>query len=225
MIDSPQGNGDRGRMIERPILESTSGSVTAFSTLGTLLGIIILCVFAAQTAQEYSLGTLRNLLVRQPRRWLLLAGKFGAMKLFALVFTILNAVVSIAISYFLSDRAKVSTDVWFTSEGINQIVHTVINSYIAIVFFGIFGMVLGIFLRSPISSISVGVLWLLIIENLIIAVKSETADWMPGNQLQTIASGGTSLISYSHALIVGGSYVFVVVIAAFTLFSQRDVAN
>ena len=52
MIDSPRGNADRGNMIGRDVLQTAQGSVTAFSSIGTLLGIIILCVFAAQTAQE-----------------------------------------------------------------------------------------------------------------------------------------------------------------------------
>jgi hypothetical protein len=86
-------------------------------------------------------------------------------------------------------------------------------------------MILGLLLRSPISSISIGVLWLLIIENLIGAVKPVTLKWMPGNQLQTIAQGGTPTLEYSHALILGSVYVLVGAIAAGILFAQRDVAN
>ena len=79
MIDSPQGNGDRGRTITREMLALPNGSVNGFASIGGLLGIIVLCVFAAQTAQEYTYGTLRNLLVRQPRRLVLLLGKYAAM--------------------------------------------------------------------------------------------------------------------------------------------------
>jgi hypothetical protein len=75
LLDSPQGNGDRGVRITREMLALPSGSTQAFTSIGNLLGIIALCVFAAQTAQEYSLGTLRNLLVRQPGRIRLLIGK------------------------------------------------------------------------------------------------------------------------------------------------------
>jgi hypothetical protein len=147
------------------------------------------------------------------------------MKLFALTLVLINAFISIAISYYLSDRAKVSTSLWFTSDGWSAIAHTLINSYIAVVFFGVVGMTVGIIMRSPISAISISVLWFLIIENLIIAVKSVTAEWMPGSQFQTIASGGTETLSYTHAMAVGGSFVALLVIIAFTLFSQRDVAN
>jgi ABC-2 type transport system permease protein len=76
MIDSPEGNGDRGRTITREALSLSDGSITGFASIGGLLGIIALCVFAAQSAQEYTYGTLRNLLVRQPRRLTLLIGKY-----------------------------------------------------------------------------------------------------------------------------------------------------
>jgi hypothetical protein len=80
-------------------------------------------------------------------------------------------------------------------------------------------------LRSPISAISIGVLWILIIENLIGAVKPVTLDWMPGNQLSVIAQGGSPDVSYSHALILGSFYVFIGAVIATILFSRRDVAN
>ena len=225
MIDSPDGNSDRGRSVGRDVLGLASGSVNGFASIGGLLGIIVLCVFAAQSAQEYTYGTLRNLLVRQPRRLVLLMGKYAAMKVFALLFALINAVVSIAISVYLSDRAKVSTDLWFTSEGWSAIAHTFINVYISIVFYAIIGIALGILLRSPISAISIALVWILILENLIGAVKPVTLDWVPGNQLATIAQGGTPLLSYSHALILGSFYVLVALVTSSYLFTKRDVAN
>ena len=230
MIDSPQGNGDRGRTIGREALGLASGSVNGFSSVGNFLGIIALCVFAAQTAQEYTYGTLRNLLVRQPGRLKILFGKLISMMLFALVMITIAAIVSIAISYFLAPGAKVNTELWFTSDGYHAIFTTFVNVTISVVAFGIIGMILGLLLRSPISAISLGVLWLLIVENLLIAVKSSLQNWLPGAQLTAIASGGapsrgTTGIEYSHALLVGGIYVGVGAIIASVLFLRRDVAN
>jgi ABC-2 type transport system permease protein len=225
MIDSPQGNGDRGRTIGREVLQLSSGSVNGFASVGNFLGIIALCVFAAQTAQEYTYGTLRNLLIRQPGRMKILIGKLISMKLFALVMISIAAVVSIAISYFLAPGAKVSTDLWFTSEGFQEIFTTYINVSISVFAFGIVGMILGLLLRSPISAISFGVLWLLIVENLLIAVKSSLQSWLPGAQLSAIASGGLPDLTYKHALTVGGIYVVVGAAIASVLFVRRDVAN
>jgi hypothetical protein len=85
-------------------------------------------------------------------------------------------------------------------------------------------------LRSPISAISFGVLWLLIVENLLIAVKNSWEKWLPGAQLNAIATGGgptgrSEGIEFSQALLVGGIYVAIGATVASFLFVRRDVAN
>ena len=231
LIDSPDGNSDRGRTVGREVLGLASGGVQGFSSVGGFLGIIALCVFAAQTAQEYTYGTLRNLLVRQPGRLRILAGKFIAMKLFALVMIILSGIISVGASVILAPRAKVSTDLWFSADGRHALLTTFINIIISVIGFGTIGMILGLLLRSPISAISFGVLWLLIVESLLIAVRNSLQNWLPGAQLVAIASGGapsgpsTTGIDYSHALLVGGIYVGVGAVIASFLFVRRDVSN
>jgi ABC-type transport system involved in multi-copper enzyme maturation permease subunit len=225
MIDSPEGNGDRGRQITREMLSLSSGATQSFSSIGGLLGIIALCVFAAQTAQEYSLGTLRNLLVRQPGRIRILIGKLASMKTFAMVMTLVSAIICIGVSYALAGGKNVSTELWFNSDGRLEIAKTLLNVFLSILGFGIIGMVLGIVLRSPISSISLGVLWLLIVENIVGALKSSTLNWLPGNQLSTIATGGSENVSYSHALSLSAIYVGVALVIATVLFTKRDVSN
>ena len=230
LIDSPDGNSDRGRMVGREVLSLAAGGVQGFSSVGGFLGIIALCVFAAQTSQEYTYGTLRNILVRQPGRLRVLAGKFIAMKLFALIMIILSGIVSVAASLLLAPRAKVSTELWFSADGRHAIITTFINIIISVIGFGTIGMVLGLLLRSPISAISFGVLWLLIVENLLIAVKNSLQNWLPGAQLASIASGGAPIgssngVEYSHALLIGGIYVAIGALVASFLFVRRDVSN
>jgi hypothetical protein len=155
----------------------------------------------------------------------ILAGKLISMVIFALAMITISAIVSIGISAILAPTIDVSTDMWFSSAGIEFIYTTFVNVVISVVGYGIIGMVLGLLLRSPISAISFGVLWLLIVETLLIAVKNSLQFWMPGYQLSTIASGGSADVTYTHALTVGGLYVGVGAIIASILFVRRDVAN
>ena len=114
---------------------------------------------------------------------------------------------------------------WLTGAGIGVIDTTFVNVTVSVVCFGVIRTGLGLLLRSPISAISFGVLWLLIVENLLVAVKSSTQSWLPGSQLTIIASGGSIDVTYSHALAVGGAYVAVGALVASILFVRRDVAN
>jgi len=225
LIDSPQGNSDRGNMISRDVLQLPSGLTIGFSNAAGLLGIVALCVFAAQTAQEYTYGTLRNLLVRQPRRIRLLLGKYVSMASFAIVMVILAAVVSMSLAFGLSGKAKVETDAWVTSDALHEIAKTFGNVLLSVIAFGTVGMILGLLLRSPISAISLGVIWLLIVENILIAVKSSLGKWMPGNLISTIAIGGTDDVSYTHSVTMVAIYLIVGTAIVTILFKRRDVSN
>jgi len=225
LIDSSRGNAREGQMITRASLELPHGLSIGFSSSAGLLGLVALCIFASQTAQEYTHGTLRNLLVRQPRRLTLLLGKFLAMCLFALVSVVLSAIVSITLAFALSDRAKVVTTAWSTSEARVGVIHTFVNVLVSVIAYGTIGMILGLFLRSPISAISIGVAWLLVIENIIAATVKNSGKWMPGQLINTVAAGGDFNATYSHALLVLTAYLAAGVLVASVLFRRRDVTN
>jgi len=225
LIDSAQGNAREGQVITRASLELPHGLSIGFSSSAGLLGLVALCIFASQTAQEYTHGTLRNLLVRQPRRLTLLLGKFLAMCLFALISVILSAIVSITLAFALSGRAKVITTAWSTSDARVGVLHTFVNVLISVIAYGTIGMILGLFLRSPISAISIGVAWLLVVENIIAATVKHSGKWMPGQLINTIAAGGDFNASYSHALLILSGYLAVGVLVASVLFRRRDVTN
>lgn len=230
LIDSNSGNAERGQRITREVLQLSTGLSLGFSNSAGLLGLVALCVFAAQTAQEYTYGTLRNLLVREPRRIRLLLGKYSAMLVFALITVIVSAISSIAIAFALAGRAKVNTVAWTTGDARTELLQTFLNVLISTIGYGTIGMILGLALRSPISSISIGVGWLLVVESIIAIAWKASANWMPGQLLSVISSGGASLrsessLSYSQALTRICIYLALSSIIAGYLFRKRDVSN
>jgi hypothetical protein len=155
----------------------------------------------------------------------ILFGKLAAMKIFAIAMVFFSAIVSIGLSYALAPTAKVSTSLWTNSDGRLAIQQGLLNVLISTIGFGLFGMILGLLFRSPISSISVGVIWILIIEGLLSAVVKNIDKYFPGQLLSIVAVGGTEKISYKYALF--GSYSILLsglILVAF-LFKRRDVAN
>ena len=147
------------------------------------------------------------------------------MASFAVVMVILAATVSMSLAFGLSGKAKVATDAWVTSDALQELAKTFGNVLLSVIAFGTVGMILGLLLRSPISSISLGVIWLLIVENILIAVKVSLGKWMPGNLMSTIATGGTTEVSYTHAISVTAIYLGVGTVIVATLFKRRDVSN
>ena len=225
LVDSPEGNGERGVRIGRDVLALPSGVTLSFSNAAGLLGIVALCIFAAQTAQEYTYGTLRNLLVRQPSRMKILIGKLGSMKLFAIAMVALSALLAVTLSYVFAGVMDISTKAWSTQDAQIAVIQTFVNVLLATIGFGIFGMILGLLFRSPISAISIGVIWNLIIEGLLSVFINNIDRYFPGQLLSIVASGGNDRISYQYALFT--SYAFLLAglaIVAF-LFKRRDVSN
>ena len=225
LIDRPGGNAERGTLITREALSAAKGLTVGFSASAGLLGIVALCVFAAQTAQEYTYGTLRNLLVRQPSRMKILFGKFISMSIFQLVVVLISGIVSVAVSFALAPQAKVSTEQWSTQAAVSAIFHTTLNVFIAAIAYGLFGMALGLLMRSPISSISIGVLWLLIVEGILGTVWTSANKWLPGSQFSNVAQGGSLTITYSYSMIATVIYVVSMSAVAAIFFKKRDVAS
>ena len=225
LVDSPQGNGREGIRISRETLALPTGLSLSFSNAAGLLGIVALCIFAAQTAQEYTYGTLRNLLVRQPSRMKILVGKLGAMKLFAIVMVLLAGVVTFALSYLFAGVKSISTQSWSTSDARTAALQTFLNVIIATIGYGIFGMILGLLFRSPISAISIGVIWNLIVEGLLSVFVKDLAKYFPGQLLSIVASGGSKDISYKYALFTSYGFLLTGLLFVAFLFKRRDVAN
>ena len=230
LIDSETGNADRGNRITREMLQLPDGFTIGFNSASGLLGLVALSVFAAQTAQEYTYGTLRNLLVRQPRRYRLLLGKYVSMISFSLISVIVSAATAVGLALTLSGRAKVATDAWMTSAGQTALVETFVNVFISTIGYGTIGMILGLIFRSPISSISIGTAYMLVVESIVIVAWQPVSNWLPGNLLGIVATGGSPIgiedvPTYSQALLRVGIFLALLALGTATLFKRRDVAN
>ena len=152
------------------------------------------------------------------------------MVTFALTTVVVSAITSISVAFALSGRAKVSTSAWTTSDARSALIHTFINVLISTIGYGTVGMILGLLLRSPISSISIGIGWLLVVESIIAIAWKPSSKWMPGQLLSIVSSGGTPIgmsdaLSYSQALIRVSIYLIAASIFVGLLFRKRDVSN
>jgi ABC-2 type transport system permease protein len=222
VMDQPRrGNEVR---VTKTIFEQASGLTLGFGNAGSLLGVVALCVFAAQIAQEYTLGTMRNLLVRQPRRITLLVGKYFSMISFAAVIVFVSAIVSIITSYVGANFKHLSTSLWSTPAAYHSLALTFINVLIATLGYGTIGIFLGLLLRSPISAISIGLAWLLVVEGIMAAVFTSARQWLPGQLLSAVAAGGNPDVSYSRALLSSVIFLAALLLMLGAIFRRRDVS-
>lgn len=204
-------------------LSQADGLVHGVTRSITLLGIVSLCLFAGAMASEYSQGTLRNLLVREPRRIRFLLGKYLALASFMTIAVLVAIAVAVGVAFALAPSKGVDTSAWTTSAGLTALWHAVLDVTLACLGYGTLGFALAILVRSPVLAVGLGVAYILPGEAIINAAWTSGPSWLPGQLLGTLAKGGTSAVSYVHA---GGWLVlYGAVLAALigTLFRHRDV--
>jgi ABC-2 type transport system permease protein len=226
IFSNAPAHGDGGGLPSLPQLARPNGLVFGLTRATFLLGVVAFGIAAAQTASEYSLGTLRQLLVRQPRRVTLLAGKMLAVITFMVLATAFAAIVAFLVANVMARTRGVSTAAWFTGTGFGDLVSALGNIELAVIGYSVLGLVIGQFLRSAVAAVIVGFAWLMVIEQFILTrIVPGTAAWLPGISLSTIAGGGNADfgITYTHGLVVAVSYIAVAVAAASVTFARRDV--
>lgn len=112
-------------------LSQPDGLVHGVVDVSNLVGIVALSLFAGAVASEYSQGTLRNLLVRQPRRVQLLSGKFLALVLFFGLAVLLAIGVAAGVAFALAPSKGIDTSAWTSTTGLNDLGQSILHVYLA----------------------------------------------------------------------------------------------
>jgi ABC-type transport system involved in multi-copper enzyme maturation permease subunit len=223
IVAATHASKDRGPRI-RLIL--TTASLRAPAGLGrlvaggaTLLGVVALVLFAMSFASEFSNGTLRNLLVREPQRLRLFFGKLGGMAVFVSVGVVGAVVLSIIVGYAAAPGHGISTSSWTFGPVGAALGRTLLTT----LGWGVLATVLAVAARSPAPAIGAGVVYVLLVDPIIDAAWSGGGRWLPGQLLQAVAQGGTTQVSLTRAAVVVAVYCAGILVAGAALFARRDV--
>jgi ABC-2 type transport system permease protein len=203
-------------------LAHPNGLMVGVGRASILLGIVAFGIAAAQVAQEYSLGTFRQLLVRQPRRGTLLFGKFLGVIFFLLVALV---VASLWRSPSRSSPPRCDTSRCTPGSrgtGIADLMRGLGNLALSVIGFSTLGFAIGQFVRSAVFAVIIGFAWLLPIEGIISRIVTSAARVLPGSALGSLAEGGNSDVGYRLALVVGLICFVAAMFAALVDFARRD---
>jgi ABC-2 type transport system permease protein len=222
---TPTDQGPGGEGVTLAQLATADGLASILASAATFIGVVALSVFAMSIASEYSQGTLRNLLVRQPRRVRLLAGKLVALASFSTIAVAVAGVAAVATALIVAPTQDISTSAWFTSAGWTALAGGLGNLLLATLGWGLVGALLALVLRAPAAAVGVGLAWALPGELLVTAAWADGARWLPGQLLDALAQGGTAAVTYGSAGLLLALNGVVAVAAGTALFTRRDVAT
>jgi ABC-type transport system involved in multi-copper enzyme maturation permease subunit len=217
------GPRDRGATIES--LSQAGGATEAFALGVSFIGLLVLVLFIANVAGELSQGTMRTLLIRQPRRLGLLAGKMAALLTFVAGVLALAEVLTVAASAAIAPSQDVAMRSWFGLSGLGEAASNYATALLGVASWALLGMAIAVFVRSVPVALGIGIVWAGPFEHILQDSWTSADRWFPGLLLESIAAGGTDDVAFGRALALVAVYVAVAVSAAAVVFARRDVTG
>ena len=215
-------SGPMGRGTSTASLELPSGVVVGLRNSLPILGIIVFALAYWQMAAEYEQGTLGNLLIRQPRRSVLLRGKFVAFSAWVVGALTLTTVTSVTVAFVIARQQDVITDEWTLLAGLSAIAVAFVAGALGTMGFAILGMSVAIVFRSSVIAFGVVAAYLILLEPVLSVTLMGAAGYLPGRLLAAAAQGGTTSIDWSHAWIGTMLYMAIPAAVAAVSFVRRD---
>jgi ABC-type transport system involved in multi-copper enzyme maturation permease subunit len=223
-------SGATGREIDplSQALPSPEGLITVVGQARSLIIAIALILVTANIAAEWSQGTLRNLLVREPGRLRLLSGKVLALVLFVTVSLTLTLTVSAAFILATAQSQGMSTAAWTSSDGIGFFLSFLGNEVLCLVGISLLGLLIAVLTRSAGAAVGIALAYVLVPEGLIAMVWPAGSQWLPVRILNflpgsTIPLGPTPPQGYPAALLAALLWMTGFVVVSAVAFRRQDI--
>lgn len=206
-------------------LATAGGGTEAFAVGSSFVGFFVFVTFIALVATEFSAGTFRALLLRDPHRLRLVTGKLVGALVVAAGAIALTELVSFALSAALAPSKDIDTGAWLSLDGLGHALADYATVLTGVAGWAVFGTTLAVIFRSVPLALGVGFAWAGPLENIVVDSWTTGYRVFPGQVLAAIIQGGTPEVSLSRAALTGAAYVAVAATVTATLLTRRDVTS
>ena len=226
--------GPPGRILSSLLPENlVFNSISGFPVFA---GAIALILGALSVGSEYGWGTLKTTLTQRPRRMSLYASKLAALAVAVLAIVAVTFALNALTSYVIASVESEAMD-WPSLE---NLVRGFAAGFLIAAMWCLMGVSLAILFRSTALPIGLGLVWALVIENLIRSVAAPLLDFtetiekaMPGVNAGSLVAalsgqtGGTpgviSAVDGTQAALVLSAYAAAFTLIAGFVLQRRDV--
>jgi ABC-type transport system involved in multi-copper enzyme maturation permease subunit len=209
------------------VLEALVGAGGATAAVVFSIGfafILVLAAFASIAGNEFTRGTLRAALTKQPNRWLLIAGKLGARVTVASILMLVALVVGALTAAVYAPTQDISTDGWFTLAALGDSVADYGRLLVFVVMFALIGTTIAVLVRSTPVALGIGLLWFGPFENVIGEGRAYAERWFPGLVLRSLVQpDNPESLATGTVLATLGAYAAVCISVIAVVMARRDV--
>lgn len=225
VLSSAEDNVVRSRQGGATLAEvvGTGGGTQAFAVGASFAGFLVFVSFIALIASEFSGGTFRSLLLRDPHRLRVIVGKLtGALVVAAGVVALFEA-ATFAMSLAVAPSQDISTSEWFTMGSLGDAVTDYLTVLAGVAGWAIFGTTLAVIFRSVPMALGVGFAWAGPFENIVVDSWATGFKVFPGQVLGSMIRGGTIELGMGRAVATAAAYTAVAAAVSLYLVQRRDV--
>jgi ABC-type transport system involved in multi-copper enzyme maturation permease subunit len=215
-------------------------AVTAIQGMPMFAGALAVILGALVGGSEYGWGTVKTVLTQRPGRGTVLAGQLAGLAVVLLGLLLVTFAVDAGAAAVVAAATGAPPDF----PGADELARAFLAGWLMVGAWSFAGLALGVATRGTSLAIGLGLVWLLVIENLVrgfaslIGVIEVLQGYLPGTNAGALVAalggtpmgaangtpGVTDVVGGTHAVLVLVAYVVVAVLGSTLLVRRRDVA-
>jgi ABC-2 type transport system permease protein len=204
-------------------LTGHGGGTEAFAVGASFAGFLVFVTFIALIASEFSGGTFRTLLLREPHRLRVIVGKLAGMLIVAGGIIAVFEVSTFLLSLAIAPGQDISTSEWFSVASLGDAGIDYLTVFAGVAGWAIFGTTLAVIFRSVPIALAVGFAWAGPFENIVVDSWDTGFKVFPGQVVGSLIRGGTVELDMGRALATAAIYTAIAATVSLILVSRRDV--
>jgi ABC-2 type transport system permease protein len=221
--DSAPGAGSRQGGTTLAALAGEGGGTEAFAVGASFVGFLVFVTIIALVAGEFSGGTFRAMLLRQPHRLRVIVGKLAGILLVAAGVVAVAEVLTFLLALAVAPTQDISTSEWFSVGNLEAAAQDYATVLAGVTGWAVFGTTLAVIFRSTPLALGVGFAWAGPFENIVVDSWQAGYQYFPGQVLGSLIRGGTLELGMGRAVATAALYTAVAATASLILVSRRDV--
>ena len=162
------------------------------------------------------------MLLHQPRRLRLLAGKMAALIAYVAAVLAVTEVLTWIAARLMAPTQGIDTANWISADAFAQGLADYGSALFWISGYALLGMTLAVLVRSVPVALAIGIAWAGPFEHLVQNAWAPAERFFPGLLLEAFIAGGTSEVTTARAVLTVAVYVAVATAIAATTFARRD---
>ena len=220
---TPGGPPGDVRLLSTEALADAGGGTAVFAQTAGFGAVFLLAVFIATVAGELTRGTFRTMLLQQPARGRVLAGKLAAIIGFTAVLALVAAAIGWVTARIIAPGQGINVDRWTSMDALGAGLEDYGRLVVFIAGWAAIATVIGVLARSVPIGVGIGLVWAGPIENVIGDGWTPGQQFFPGLVLRALINPASAEISTTRAMVTLGVYAAIAATISAIALKRRDV--